>query len=108
VTAVAVPLNVGSGSNVTVPFTFTVYVPSLATVNVVALHVGTDWFVSHNFTVVAIKGKDDPTVSLAVGVMVWFVSQLPDDVSLTAIGNGGSPTVGVIVALSVCPNESEA
>jgi hypothetical protein len=34
-TAVAVPLNVGNGSKVTVPFAFTVYVPWLATVNVV-------------------------------------------------------------------------
>ena len=68
--AVAVPLNVGSGSNVTVPFAFTVYVPSFATVNVVALQPGTVCPVAHNLTVVATNGKDDPTVSLAVGVYV--------------------------------------
>jgi hypothetical protein len=70
VIAVAVPLNVGSGSNVTVPFAFTVYVPSLATVNDVALQPGTVCPVAHNLTVVAINGKDDPTVSLDVGVIV--------------------------------------
>jgi hypothetical protein len=66
-----VPLKVGSGSNVTVPFAFTVYVPSLATVNVVALHEGADCPVAHNFTEVATNGKlEDPGVSFDVGVMV--------------------------------------
>jgi hypothetical protein len=101
-------LNVGSGSNVTVPFALTVYVPSLATVNVVALHEGADCPDAHNFTEVATNGKlEDPGVSFEVGVMVWFVSQFPVEVSFTAAGKGGKPTVGVIVALSVCPNESE-
>jgi hypothetical protein len=85
-----------------VPFALTVYVPSFATVNVVALQEGADCPDAHNFTEVAMNGKlDDPGVSFEVGVTVWFVSQLPVDVSLTAVGNGGAPTVGVIVALSV-------
>jgi hypothetical protein len=48
-----------------------VYVPSLATVNVVALHEGADCPVAHNFTEVATNGKlEDPGVSFDVGVMV--------------------------------------
>jgi hypothetical protein len=63
-TAVAVPLNVGSGSKVTVPFAFTVYVPSPATVNVVRLQLALAVLVvAHNFTLLAIKVAGDVTVS---------------------------------------------
>jgi hypothetical protein len=63
-TAVAVPLNVGSGSKVTVPFAFTVYVPSPATVNVVRLQLAlTVLVVAHNFTLLAISVAGEVTVS---------------------------------------------
>jgi hypothetical protein len=63
-TGVAVPLNVGRGSNVTVPFAFTVYVPSPATVRVVRLQLALAVLVvAHNFTLLAIKVAGDVTVS---------------------------------------------
>ena len=79
------PVNDDTGSNVTTPVVgSTVYVPSPATVNVVALQFGTTdsstdevagSFTPHNFTVEATKGKlDEPGVSLAIDVYVWFVS----------------------------------
>ena len=80
-TVATVPLKLGNGSNVTTPVTgSTVYVPSPAIVNVVALQFGTTdsstdgvagSLAPHNFTVVATNGKSAaPFVSLATGVYV--------------------------------------
>jgi hypothetical protein len=53
-TGAAVPMNDGSGSNETVPFAFTVYVPSFGTVNVVKLQLAfAVEVVAHNFTLLA-------------------------------------------------------
>ena len=63
-TGEAVPVNVGNGSNVTEPFAFTVYVPSLATVNVVKLQLAfAVEVVAHNFTVLATNVAGEVTVS---------------------------------------------
>ena len=63
-TGAAVPLNVGNGSNVTVPLAFTVYVPSPATVKVgnVQLLFAVA-VVAHNFTDVATNVTGETTVS---------------------------------------------
>jgi hypothetical protein len=60
----AVPVNVGSGSNVIVPFRFAVYVPSLGTVREgeVQLALAVE-VVAQNFTEVASSGASDPAVS---------------------------------------------
>jgi hypothetical protein len=59
-TGEAVPVKVGSGSNVTEPFAFTVYVPWLATVNVVKSQLAfAVEVVAHNFTVLATKIAGD-------------------------------------------------
>jgi hypothetical protein len=54
----------GNGSNVTVPFALTVYVPWLATVNVVKSQLAFAVEVAaHNFTVLATKIAGDVAVS---------------------------------------------
>ena len=63
--AVAVPLNVDNGSNVTEPSLLTVYVPWFATLTVVALQLFGDCPLAHSFTVDATKGAlASPGVSL--------------------------------------------
>ena len=70
-TAEAAPLNVGNGSNVTVPFALTVYVPSFATVNVdneqLAFAVAV---VAQSFTLVATNVAPEPGVSFVKMVIV--------------------------------------
>ena len=63
-TGAAVPLKVGNGSNVTVPFAFAVYVPSPVTVNVgnVQLLLAVE-VVAHNFTDDATNVTGETTVS---------------------------------------------
>ena len=70
-TGVATPLKVGNGSNVTVPFAFTVYVPSPGTFNVVRLQLvfAVD-VVAHNFTLLATKVAPVPAASLVRGEIV--------------------------------------
>jgi hypothetical protein len=102
-TAVAVPLNVGNGSNVTVPFAFTVYVPSFAIVNEVCVQlfgVCALGATPHNFTVEATNGAlTAPATSLVSGEIVWFASQLPVLVSGLATGGCGMTGVNVLVAV---------
>ena len=97
--AVATPLKVGNGSNVTVPLAFTVYVPWFATVNVVKSH---EEFavavVAHNFTLDATIVAGVVAVSLENGLITWLVSYAPDDVSLLATGGAGITGVNVEVA----------
>jgi hypothetical protein len=60
----ATPEKVGNGSNVTVPFAFTVYVPWFATVNVVKSQLAfVVEVVAHSFTVLATKIAGDVAVS---------------------------------------------
>ena len=79
------PVNVGNGSNVTVPSSFTMYVPSPGTVTedfeqAFGVSVSSVFNVvgssrPHNFTDDANSGKSAaPRVSLPSGVYVWFVS----------------------------------
>lgn len=115
-TGVAVPLKLESGSNVTVPFGLTVYVPSPGIVTMVLSHrlgdcasltpdvVGSS--TSHNFRLAASRGAETvPGVSLLNGVMVWLVSCAPDEVSFVA--TGGGMTVGVYVDDATWPSESD-
>jgi hypothetical protein len=95
-------LNVGSGSKVTVPFAFTVYVPWLATVNVVCeqLFGVCNGDTPHSFTVDATSGAvTSPAVSFVSGEMIWFVSQSPVLVSGFATGGCGMTGVNVLVAV---------
>ena len=74
-TAEAVPVNEGNGSNETVPFAFTVYVPSFGTVKVVRLQLALAVdVVAQSFTEVASRGANEPAWSLVNGEIVWFVS----------------------------------
>jgi hypothetical protein len=67
----AVPLKVGYGSNVTVPFAFTVYVPSFGTSRNVRLQFGSAVdVVAHSFTDEASSAESVPAESLASGEMV--------------------------------------
>jgi hypothetical protein len=70
-TGEAVPENVGNGLNVTVPFAFTVYAPSFATVNEerlqLALAVDVD---AHSFTLVATKVAGAVVESFVSGEIV--------------------------------------
>lgn len=103
---VAVPVNDARGSKVTTPVdTFSVYVPWLATVKVVDVHV--DAVVTELRQIP--DGTDTneapaPAESFDVGVKVWLTSHAPVPVSATAVGSG--TTVGVIVAVAACPPES--
>ena len=66
-TGEAVPVNVDSGSNVTVPFAFTVYVPSPATVNDVNVQLA--------FTVEVVAHKrTELTTNVAGVVALSFVN----------------------------------
>jgi hypothetical protein len=74
-TGEAVPVNEESGSNVTVPFAFTVYVPSPATVNVVRLQLAFAVDVDeHKRTVLGTNVAGEVTVSFVRTEIVWFVS----------------------------------
>jgi hypothetical protein len=54
----------------------------------------------HNFTVVATSGAfAAPAVSFANGLIVWFVSNGPVEVSFVAAGGGGTIGVSVLVAV---------
>jgi len=92
-------VKLGSGSNVTVPFELTVYVPWLATVNVVKVHEAfAVEVVAHSFTVNGSKIAGAVAVSFDNGEIVWLVSYAPDDVSFTASGGAGIVGVKVDVA----------
>ena len=74
-TGEAVPTNVGSGSNVTVPFAFTVYVPSLGTVKEERLQLAfAVEVVAHNFTDEGTNVAGVVAESLFNGEIVWLVS----------------------------------
>ena len=105
-TAVAVRLvKETSGSKVTVPFAFTVYVPSPATVKDVFVQLGAVSEDPHNLSVDVTSGAlASPGLSFVNGEMVWFTSQSPVDVSAVAVGRGG--TTGVNVSVSVWPTMS--
>ena len=97
------PVNVGNGSNVTTPVTgSTVYVPSFGTTSVVCVQLFGVWtgLMPHNFTVVATSGAlAAPAVSFANGLIVWFVSYVPVEMSFVAAGGGGTIGVNVLVAV---------
>jgi hypothetical protein len=96
----AVPTNVGNGSNVIVPFAFTVYVPSFDTVSVVSVQLAfTVDVVAHSFTLLATKVAGVVAESFVRGEIVWLVSNAPVDVSFTATGGAGM--TGVIVEVAV-------
>ena len=110
-------MNVGNGSNVTVPSELTVYVPSPGTVTEVFVQLfgvsATTGGVAvasarpHNFTDDASIGKSvAPAVSLPSGVYVWFVSYPRVNASAVACGSGGGPTVGVRVEFTYLSSES--
>jgi hypothetical protein len=70
-TGEAVPVKVGNGSNVTVPFAFTVNVPWFATVKVVRLQLAFEVpVVAHNFTEDAVSVAPEPAVSFVKGEIV--------------------------------------
>ena len=97
-TGVAAPLNVGSGSNVTVPSGLTVYVPSLGTTSESKLHeLLADDVVKHNFKVLGIYVAGAVVVSLDNGEITWLVSYAPLGVSLLATGAAGITGVKVDV-----------
>ena len=105
------PVNDDSGSNVTEPSGFTVYVPSPGTVSEVFEQVFgvSAGLIPHNFTDVVNNGKSvAPAGSLPKGVYVWFVSYASVIASGKAVGTGGGPTVGVIVELTNRSSESFA
>lgn len=67
-TGVAVPLNVSNGSKVTVPFGFTVYVPSFGIVKEARLQfTSTVLVVAHNFRLEGTKVAGEVTVSFVSG-----------------------------------------
>jgi hypothetical protein len=91
---VAVPENVGRGSNVTSPVAgLTVYVPSPLIVNVVPVHEAVAVAVVHSLTVVKFRGAAAEPESFVNGLMTWFVSKGPVLVSGATVGAG--TTVGV-------------
>ena len=53
----------------------------------------------HKRTVLATNVAGDVTVSFVSGLITWFVSYAPDDVSLTATGGAGITGVNVDVAV---------
>ena len=104
------PVNVGNGLNVTVPSSFTVYVPSPGTVRDVLVQLGavSASFVPdvagssspHNFTVDATSGALEwPGSSLSRMSITWFVSYGPVEVSFSKSGAGGTTGVRVLVAV---------
>ena len=103
----AVPLKVGYGSNVTVPFVFTVYVPSFGTSRNVRLQLASVVdVVAHSFTDEASSAESVPAESLASGEIIWLTSYAPVDVSLIADGSK-LVTVGVYVLVPILPAESD-
>ena len=98
------PVYVDSGTKVTVPSVFTVYVPWPLIVNVVALQLGTadsstvgvaESSAPHNFTVVAFSVYPVAALSLERGLMVCVAPCTSIFVLGEAVGAG--ITVGVIV-----------
>ena len=70
-TAVAVPLKVGNGSKVTVPFEFAVYVPSPVTVNDGNVQLASAVeVVAHNFTDEGVNVAPAPATSLVKTEMI--------------------------------------
>ena len=100
---VAFPKNVGSGTKLTVPSLFTVYVPSPATVRVVPEHTATALAptdeAAHIFTDVATRVVPVPAASLETGVSFCALFHGPLDVSSTSVGAGG--IIGVRVDVTV-------
>ena len=72
ITAVAVPIKSGSGSKVTVPSEFTVYVPWPVMLSVVAVQLGAVSDGPHNMTLLATKVVPLPATSFASWLIVWF------------------------------------
>jgi hypothetical protein len=102
---VAVPVNVESGTNVTTPVVvFTVYVPSPVTVSVVPVQLAVAVPVAHNLTVVRSRVAPDPAASPVTTSMTCAVLIEPLDVSLSAVGGGGTIGVSVLVALKPFPS----
>ena len=86
----------------TVPFAFTVYVPSFAIVNEASVQLFgvCTGDTPHSFTVEATNGAlTAPGVSLVSGEIVWFASQLPVLASGLATGGCGITGVNVLVAV---------
>jgi hypothetical protein len=101
-TSDAGPLKVSNGVNVIVPFALTLYVPSPGTKSSgnVQLAFAVD-VVSHSFTDDAFKVAPAPAASPVNTSIVCGVLYAPVEVSLSAVGAGG--TVGVNVDVAVCP-----
>ena len=99
-TGAAVPMNVGSGSNVTVPFAFTVYVPSPPTVSVVSvqLEIAVETL-AHKRTELGTSVAGATAESLVSGEITWLVSYALVDTSFTAAGGAGIIGVRVDVAV---------
>jgi len=84
---VAVPANVDSGLKVTAPVAVsTVYVPSPAMVSEVAVHNESSVPVAHRRTEDGIRVAPVPATSPVSTSIVWFASDAPEEVSLSALG----------------------
>jgi hypothetical protein len=84
---VAVPANVDSGLKVTTPVVVsTVYVPSPAMVSEVAVHNESSVPVAHRRTEDGIRVAPVPATSPVSTSIVWFASDAPEEVSLSALG----------------------
>ena len=83
-------MKVGSGLKVTVPFAFTVYTPSPATVTVVWVQDGavSKGEIPHNLRVLKLNGAVVSGSSFASTLMIWFLSKAPDEISFRAFGIG--------------------
>jgi hypothetical protein len=96
----AVPTNVGNGSNVIVPFAFTVYVPSFDTVSVVSVQLASAVAaVAHNFTLLATNVAGATAESFVKGEITWVTSYASVFVSFSAAGGAGIIGVSVEVAV---------
>ena len=92
-------MNVGNGLNVTVPFVFTVYVPSPSTLSSVSEQSAfAVVVVAQSFTDVVVSVAPAPAASPVSTSITWFVSYAPLEVSLSAVGAGGTIGVNVDVA----------
>ena len=98
-TSDAVPVNVDNGVKVTVPLAFTVYVPWPETSRVsrsqLALAVAV---VAQSLTDVVLSVAPAPAASPVKTSMIWLVLYAPVEVSLSAVGAGGTIGVNVDVA----------
>jgi hypothetical protein len=96
-----VPMKVGRGSNVTVPFVPNVYVPSPDTVtDILSQLFGVcTGDTLHRRIVDASAGTEARNVSLASGVKVWLTSHSSLDVSSVAEGGNGMMGVRVLEAV---------